>query len=382
MLSQIFQFSGVCLEMKTILAILLIHLTLPLSTAEPALADLLPGVWRGMHTSGTCGFQHIITVQKQGNGFIGKSVTWSGITEEQALAAVKGQRPKTEFPKAVCVQQQFTITLEGDVVTFKGTTVQETLALRKYAANVFSGKLVAPGIVGGASGDAQRTVSGIFHLWREDALKQRPALEVAKGQVLNMDCMDGGKYHYTCYVPQNYDPEKATPVLINFAPNGNAQPLSPKLAEETGWIMAGLTESKNGPVGPSYENRDAVLFDLQRRFKVDMKHVYFSGFSGGAWCASESSLQYPGVCAGLILMGAYFGAGPPPDNVPIFFITGEKDMNRKEVEAAYAAAQKVGRSVSMILHPGGHELGRAEDHEAAIRWLAKLVSGKAEPGKK
>ncbi len=336
-----------------------------------------------MSTGGNCGYQHLITVQKQGNGFIGKSVTWSGLSEEQAQAAAKGQRPKTEFPKALCVQQQFAITVAGDTVTFKGVAAQESFALKKYSPDVFTGKLTAPGIVSGNFGDAAHKNEGIFHLWRDDAFKNRPALELARGQALKMDCLDGGKYHYACYIPQNYDPEKATPVLMNFSPGGNGQPLSPKLSEETGWLMVGLTESKNGPVrAPNYENRDAVLFDLRRRFNVDAKHVYFSGFSGGARCASESSLQFPGVCAGLILIGASYGAGPPPNEIPIFFITGEKDMNRKEVEAAYAAAQKAGRSTSFVLHPGGHEWGRAEDQEAAIRWLAKQTAGKAEPGKK
>ena len=367
--------------MKPILLFLFSTLCFSLCGAEPTLADLIPGTWRGMSTAGNCGYQHLITVVKQGDRFVGKCVTWSGITEEQALAAVKGQRPQAEYPKARCAQQQFAITLSGETVTFKSTAVQDAFGIKKYSPDVFSGKLVAPGIVSGDASDGKKS-EGIFHLAKEEALMKPPALEWATGQTLKADCLDGGKYHYTCYIPPSYDAEKPTPVLLNFSPSGNAQPLSTKLADETGWIMAGLTESKNGPVEPSYENRDAVLFDLRRRFNLDLKRVYFSGFSGGARCASESSLQYPGICAGLILIGASYGAGPPIKDVPIFFITGETDMNRKEVEAAYAAAQKAGRATSFALHPGGHAWGRAEDQENAIRWLVKQAEAKAGAGKK
>ena len=361
--------------MKTIFAILFAIICLPLCAAEPTLADLIPGTWRGVHTASNNGYQHLINVQRQGGGFVGKGLTWSGMTEEQAMAATKGARTKMDYPKALCVQQQFVITLAGDTVTFKGVAAQDALNSKKYSPDNFSGKLVAPGFVGGEASDGKKS-EGIFHLWKEEALKKPPTLELAKGQTLKLDCLDGGKYHYTCYIPKNYDPEKAVPVLINFSPSGDGQPFCPKLAEESGWIMAGLTESKNGPVEPSYENRDAVLADMRRRFNVDAKHVYFSGFSGGARCASESSLQLPGICAGLILVGASYAGVTPLKELPIFFIAGETDMNRKEVEGAFATAQKAGRSTSFILHPGGHAWGREEDHEAAVKWMVQQAEGK------
>ena len=309
--------------------------------AEPSLAELIPGIWRCAHTAGNGGYQHLITVQKQGAGFVGRAVTWFALTEEQALAASKGQRPRADNPKALCVLQQFAIILDGDMLTFKGVAVQNALGTGKYSPDTFSGKLVAPGFVSGGSVDAKKT-DGIFHLWKEDALKKPAALDLETGKTLKMDCLDGGKYHYTCYIPKSYDAEKAAPVLINFSPGGDGQPFSIKIAEESGWIMAGLTESKNGPVEPSFENRDAVLFDLRRRLNIDMKHVFFSGFSGGARCASESSLQYPGICAGLILVGASYGGMPPPKEIPIFYITGETDMNRKEVEGALCHVAETG----------------------------------------
>jgi len=120
-----------------------------------------------------------------------------------------------------------------------------------------------------------------------------------------------------------------------------------------------------------------------RRFKVDWKHVYFSGFSGGARASSSSGQAFPGMCAGLILIGAsYAGQVPPPKDQAIFYLTGQTDMNKNEVTGAYEKAKAAGRKCQFILHPGGHEWGRPEDHEAAIRWLVQETGGTKEPEKK
>jgi len=158
---------------------------------------------------------------------------------------------------------------------------------------------------------------------------------------------------------------------MNFDPGGNARPLLPKMADEVGWIMVGLTESKNGEWEPVLLNRDAALFDIRRRFNIDWQHVYFSGFSGGARAASTTACTYPTLTKGLICIGAAYGDGTPPVSIPIFFIAGETDMNHGEVVGEHKQAAAKKRKTEMIIHPGGHEWGRAEDHEAAIRWLVK-----------
>ncbi len=344
---------------------------------EPTLADLLPGTWRGTHTAVRSAYQHVITIQKQGAGkFTGQSLTWFALTEDQARAAAKGQRPTPAFPKAMCFQQQFAITLDNDTVTFKCTGTNSLFNAAGYALDTYTGKLTAPGVIAGDMSSAQKDSGGPFEFAKEELLKKPQALEVPRSVVTKLDCLHTAKSHYTCYLPANYDHEKPTPVLINFSPSGNAQPFSTKMADELGWIMVGLTESKNGPMQPICENRDAVLFDLQRRFHIDMKHIYFSGFSGGARSSSEASLQYPGINAGLILIGAAYGSMPPPKEVPIFYITGTTDMNRKEVEAAHTASKSAGRACDLIIHPGGHEWGPVADHETALRWLAKQTAPK------
>ncbi|MGD0091816.1 MAG: hypothetical protein ABSE73_18030 [Planctomycetota bacterium] len=346
------------------------------------LGDLMPGKWHGVQSINGVAIQHCILIQRGGAGFAGQGVTWYGLSEEQALAASRGQKPQTEVKGAVCVLQQFAIKLEGDTVTFQGISVQNLFNGAKYKANNLVGKLSPPGVAADDNPDEKKG-EGLFRFWKDEALAKPVPLDLEKGKTHQLGCLDGPKYHYSCYVPKKYDPEKPAPVLINFSPGGNAEPLSTKMAEETGWIMAGLTESKNGPFEPICQNRDAVLFDLRRRFRVDMKHVYFSGLSGGARASSASGEAYPGICAGLILIGAaYTQAGPPPKDEAIFYLTGQTDMNKGEVTGAYEKAKASGRKCQYVLHPGGHDWGRAEDHEAAIRWLAQETAGAKEAEKK
>ncbi len=366
--------------MKNLIICFLLAMTSAFA-ADPAKPADLSGVWRGTHTSGGACYQHYIKVQRAGAGYAGQGLTWFALTEEQAQAAARGQKPAAENPTAMCVSQQFAIKLDGETITFAGVSVQSLHNGGKYSPDVFSGKLSAANVVTGKAADAKKT-DGIFSLYKEGALAKPLPLELEKGKTHSLGCVDGGDYHYTVYIPKNYDPEKPTPILINFNPGGGGEPLSPKMAEETGWIMAGLTESKNGPWGPIVENRDAALFDLRRRFNVDMKHVYFSGLSGGARASATSGVTFPGICAGLILIGAANGNGTPPKDQPIFYIAGQTDMNKGEVESTYEKALKAGRKCKLIIHPGGHDWGRAEDHEAAIKWLAELAGPAKPPAKK
>lgn len=344
--------------------------------AEPPLETLIPGTWRGLHTAGGRGYQHRIEVRRRGAGYVGVGLTWFGITEAQATEAAAGRPPRKVAGRTpTCVYQTFAVSLLDDVLTFRGTEAKKLLRGRStYVPDIFSGQLKRPGVFTGEAADAKRR-DGYFELCREEVWTAVPALTLEKGKIhKQLDCLDGGKYHYSCYIPRSYDPRQPVPVLINHSPGGRAGPLNYKMAEEVGWIMVGLTESRNGPPKPCVENRDAVLFDLRRRFNIDWTRVYFSGFSGGARASSFAGCTYPGICGGLILTGAaHTGSGYPSVEVPIFFIAGTTDMNKKEVEAAHERSKREGRKTSLIIHPRGHTGPSSEESAAAIRWLEELA---------
>jgi predicted esterase len=401
-----------------------------------ALETLLPGVWRGVQTKGYTTFHYRLEVRKEGDSTIADGIAWAGMTEAQAQAALRGKLPLQDFPNLrtnailpTCLQQHFTVSLKDDMITFQGAAPAkivraqvivyadaegkeelETAAVitrleeqgqpvievtdersgtrrlqgkqsdpwldrfASFGPASFVGQLIAPGVVAQEATD-NGSNAGFFRLWREDALAKPLPLDAEKSRVLKLGCLDGTRYHYTCYLPKNYDPDKPVPVVINAAPDGNAQPLSVKMAESLGWIMAGLTESQNESLETNCRNRDAVLFDLRRRFNIDPKHVYFAGFSGGARSSALSALSYPDNCAGLLCIGASCQGAVPPLRIPVYFLTGKTDVNRVEVMRTFTAERRAGRKTELAEHPGGHSWGLSEDHEEALRWLKDASTG-------
>lgn len=347
------------------------------SARKASLASLVAGRWRGVHTAKGFAFQQIIKVKKSGKGYSAKGLVWFGLTESQALAASRGRRPNFPPKQFACAFiQYYDVAFKDDVLAFSGTRIKRLFQiLEDYRPFTFSGVLEPPGILTGRAVSSQAT-KGTFHLWREGALDKPPPLKLGKRVVHRLACLHAAKYHYTCYIPGGYDASKPTPVLMNFSPGGNGRPLSTKMADELGWIMVGLTESKNGPIQPSCENRDAVLFDLRRRVNVHPRRLYFSGFSGGARMAAWAGYSYPGRCAGIICIGAGFLQYPPPLHQAVFFIVGKGDFNHGEVTKRHAEALRQGRKSRLIVHPGGHSWGRPQDHEKALRWLDSLAGKK------
>ncbi len=342
-------------------------------------AEVLAGRWRGVHTAGGRACQHLILVKKAGSGYSGRGLVFFGVSEKQAVLAAKGAKPRGATAGAMVVLQLYAVRLKDGELTFRGTKAKYVFGGGGgYAPDTFSGTLKPPGVIAGDAADARGT-KATFQLAHEQALAKPLPLDVAKGKTHSLACLDTPRYHYTLYVPESYDPATPTPALVNFSPGGRAKPLSTTMADELGWIMVGLTESKNGPIQPSAENRDAALFDLRRRLHIHPRRLYFSGFSGGARMASWSGAAYPGWCAGLICIGAGYLQTPPPLHQPVFFLVGKTDMNHGEVTRLQPAEARKARKTQLVVHPGGHSWGRKEDHEQAIRWLDSLYKGDARP---
>ncbi|OGV70288.1 MAG: hypothetical protein A2283_00300 [Lentisphaerae bacterium RIFOXYA12_FULL_48_11] len=295
-------------------------------------------------------------------------------------------------PFAMLVFQDYEVWKSGSSIMFKGGKGRVVFSgseeSGKWMPDTYEGRLVQPGMaVGvikylGVCSNTTRPKDGVFYFYREDMFAKPPALSLEKGKVHQLTCLDGTAYHYSCYVPEKYDPVLPAPVLINKDPSGNGKPLSLKMADELGWIMVGLTESRNDAVD-STENCVAVIFDLKRRFNIHPHRLYFSGLSGRARQSAWESIGFPDECAGVICIGAGFsqyGSGEkrgeykfPPLNIPVFFLVGKTDMNHNEVVGYLAPAEKKrGRMINVQVHPGGHDWGRPEDHTLAIRWLDGL----------
>ncbi len=367
------------MQVKLVATILALATTIgqtPGSSTKAPLESLIPGTWRGMMTAEGKTTHMIIHVEHNGQRFEGEGLMWFAMTEDEAKQAQLGALPRRGVHhRAFAVEQQFIVTLEGETIKFTGIRAEHLLLPGRYNPDIFIGQLKQPGIVVGTARDTKQ-IGGFFHLWKKGVLDQPLPPGLAKGKMHLLGCHDGGRYHYSCYIPKSYDPSTPMPLLINFSPAGNGQPLSIKMGEELGWLMVGLKESKNGPMPANLENLNAVLFDLYRRFNVHPRRIYFSGFSGGSRMAAWAGINHQDACAGIICIGAGYYEGTPPKFLPIFFIVGQTDYNYDEVIDLHTKAERSIRKTELIIHPGGHTWGRPQDHEAAIRWLDDLTTKK------
>jgi poly(3-hydroxybutyrate) depolymerase len=95
---------------------------------------------------------------------------------------------------------------------------------------------------------------------------------------------------YALYVPTKYSRERRWPIVYVFDPLARG-PLAlaqfQHAAEIHGYIVAVSNNSRNGPWQPEFEAAEAMVGDTQQRFTVDLKRIYFAGFSGGARVASQ-----------------------------------------------------------------------------------------------
>jgi predicted esterase len=170
---------------------------------------------------------------------------------------------------------------------------------------------------------------------------------------------DISQAQFQLLVPKNYRPEEAWGLFIWISP-GDA----PKIPAE--W-EAVLAARKLLFVGAFQSGNPRNIFDrmrmavdasvgMRKRYRIDPRRVYISGFSGGARVASMLGVAYPDLFTGTIpFMGVNFYTELPAENgkrlgisyIPddqalaiakkecrYVLVTGEKDFNRQETQSA------------------------------------------------
>ncbi len=346
--------------------------------------ESLLGDWRG-YWVGDLEVRLFVEIEREGDELRARSIWWSRMPEETALLAWQkdgpGRLQTLDLPRHAWLGTvDFAVGFDGSEVRFEktgGRNLYPRVAEPPSGTFAMAGKYDEPGLIVGSD-----PVGGMLLLWKEGALDLSLPLDLVKATTQRVRCRDNAAWGYRVYIPESYDPGTPTPVLMNCSPSRDALPLSPKMADELGWIMIGLTERENRKGDVERHNRVAVLFDLRRRFNVDWSRFYACGFSGGARCAALTAVKYPDLCHGVICIGAgyaYDGSGQyeyPPHDSPVAFVIGKEDeLCYREVVALYGQ-EKDKRDCTLIVHPGGHTWARSEDHEAAIRWLEGVSRGR------
>ena len=199
------------------------------------------------------------------------------------------------------------------------------------------------------------------------------AADLPRGQIIDdVKCEKDAAQAYVLYLPSNYTPDHAWPVLVAFDPRANAKaPVATyqAAAEKYGYILAASKNSRNGPYNIGIAAAHAMLTDVTTRFRTDPKRIYATGHSGGSRLAMGLAMQIDkGQYAGVIASSAAFPFPNPPDKLdfPVFGTAGMEDFN-------YVEMQRFDRMVKSAhkvrVFTGGHTWPTTDLAMEAIEWL-------------
>jgi len=213
-----------------------------------------------------------------------------------------------------------------------------------------------------------------------------PSEKPESGKVIErVVCAKIPEQSYALYLPSNYSPDRSWPVVFAFDPGARGKipvELMKDAAERYGYIVLGSNNSRNGAWKPEVDAADAMLQDAQQRFNVDLKRIYFAGFSGGARVASQLA-QLCKCAAGVLLSGAGFSQNSSPlrdASFPVFSAVGNLDFNYSELIPLQEKLEQAGFPHWLRVFAGPHEWASAEVMAEAFGWFrVQSIREKREP---
>jgi predicted esterase len=190
-------------------------------------------------------------------------------------------------------------------------------------------------------------------------------------------CRDNTGQSYALYLPEQYDNIKSWPVILIFDPSARGSEgvnAFRKAAKKYGFILACSNNSHNGPMADNFVAADAMLKDLEGRFKIDHKQIFAAGFSGGSRFATAFAVKEQKI-AGLIGCGA----GLPNDRIYLpsrissfayYGLVGTLDMNYLEMQDLPGFFARQTRVISYLrIFPGVHEWPGPDLLTDAVEWI-------------
>ena len=203
------------------------------------------------------------------------------------------------------------------------------------------------------------------------------AAEFPRGKVIERVVVDGtAAQSYALYLPSAYTPEKLWPVLYMLDARGRALfplELFRPAAEEFGWILVSSYNSASDTKDdPNSAAMTAMWNDAVRRFSIDGRRVYVTGFSGGGRAAVGMAYALPGRIAGVIGAGAGFeDAQASIKSVPFayFGTVGNRDMNYYEMRSLDEKLEKAKATHRIAYFEGPHVWMPPELARESVAWM-------------
>ena len=207
------------------------------------------------------------------------------------------------------------------------------------------------------------------------------AAELPRGAIVDeVHAEAGSAQHYSLYLPANYTPDRAWPLILAFDPRGRGRTPVERYqaaAEKYGYIVAGSNVSRNGSWAVSMKAAEAMGADVNQRFKIDARRVYTAGMSGGARVAMGIAMGSD-LIAGVVASSAGYPDSQPRKTLPfvVFGTAGTEDFNYHELRELDRTLTTPHR---VAIFAGGHVWLSSELATEAVEWLQlqAMASGRA-----
>ena len=198
-----------------------------------------------------------------------------------------------------------------------------------------------------------------------------------RGQVVERVVVAGAPLQsYALYLPSAYTRDKLWPALYMLdARNQALVPLERfrAAAERFGWILVSSYNSRSDTRDdPNSTAMTAMWNDAVRRFSIDGRRVYVTGFSGGARAAVDMAYALPGRITGVIGAGAGFADSQAPvGKVPFLYFgtVGDRDMNYYEMRSLEEKLVAAKAPHRIVYFDGGHQWMSPELADEAVAWM-------------
>jgi hypothetical protein len=212
--------------------------------------------------------------------------------------------------------------------------------------------------------------------------KQEGEITVKPGEIYySIPCPSDSSFHFSLYLPINYQTNEKTPVFILFDPHGHgANPIEKykELADQYNFILVGSNDSKNGNSKEITAAITTLMLDAAYQYFPNDSTLFFAGgFSGGARVASMLALGgFP--FQGLFVSGAGFPSDYWKSDFPKIIIgaAGNNDMNRNELISIEKNIDNT-KNFQFIKYEGKHEWPPyTEMEQVFIAFKASLIKRK------